>query len=303
MKRAIILFSLVLVSIHAFAYNLAGRVLDDKDKEPLPGTTVRVFVESSNSLINYTVTNHEGKFVIKDIHHKGNVSVTLSCLSYNPITIKLKDNSKSIDLGDILLTGKANSLDEVVVTARETIEKYDRILVFATAEERKNSSDVIGLLSNMKMKLPGIDVNEMARTISIYGKEPVYQINGKVESLSKIRMINKNRVLRVEYKNQADIRFSNDGINGGVINFILKEDFDGGSLHTRAGVTVTTPRTNGEVGFTYNNKRSEWSLNCDNVWRKSTKQYTDNYETYKGKSYEIERQQIGLPKTRHSPLI
>jgi len=297
MKRAIILFSLVLVSIHAFAYNLAGRVLDDKDKEPLPGTTVRVFVESSNSLINYTVTNHEGKFVIKDIHHKGNVSVTLSCLSYNPITIKLKDNSKSIDLGDILLTGKANSLDEVVVTARETIEKYDRILVFATAEERKNSSDVIGLLSNMKMKLPGIDVNEMARTISIYGKEPVYQINGKVESLSKIRMINKNRVLRVEYKNQADIRFSNDGINGGVINFILKEDFDGGSLHTRAGVTVTTPRTNGEVGFTYNNKRSEWSLNCDNVWRKSTKQYTDNYETYKGKSYEIERQQIGLPSS------
>lgn len=193
------------------------------------------------------------------------------------------------------MTEKVNSLNEVVVTSQETIEKYDRTLVFPTSEERENSSDVIGLLNNMRIKLPGIDVNEFARTITIDGKEPVYQINGKVEPLSKIRMINKNRILRIEYKNQADIRFSNDGTNGGVINIILKENFDGGSLHTRAGVTVTTPRMNSEVGFTYNTKHSEWSLNYDNVWRKSTKQYTDNYESYIGNDYEIERQQIGLP--------
>lgn len=286
---------MALACIQAYAYNVTGRVVDDKDKQPLPGVSIKVCLGTQDSAFLYTATNQEGRFVVKNIHNKGNVSVTLSCVSYSPVTIKLKDNSKSVDLGDVLMTGKVNSLDEVVVTAQETIEKYDRTLVFPTAEERKISSDVIGLLNNMRTKLPGIDVNEFARTISIDGKEPVYQINGKVEPLSKIRMINKNRILRIEYKNQTDIRFSNDGTNGGVINFILKENFDGGSLHTRAGVTVTTPRMNGEVGFTYNTKRSEWSLNYDNVWRKSTKQYTDNYESYIGKDYEIERQQIGLP--------
>ena len=149
----------------------------------------------------------------------------------------------------------------------------------------------------MRMKLPGIDVNELTRSVTIDGKEPVYQINGKVEPLSKIRMINKNRILRIEYRNQADIRFSNDETNAGVINFILKNDFDGGSFHTREGVTVTTPRINGEVGFAYNNRRSEWSLNYDNVWRNSTKQYTNNYEKYIGEDYEIERQQVGLPSS------
>lgn len=280
MKRAIILLAMTLACIQAYAYNVTGRVVDDKDKQPLPGVSIKVCLGTQDSAFLYTATNQEGRFVVKNIHNKGNVSVTLSCVSYSPVTIELKDNSKSVDLGDVLMTGKVNSLDEVVVTAQETIEKYDRTLVFPTAEERKISSDVIGLLNNMRTKLPGIDVNEFARTISIDGKEPVYQINGKVEPLSKIRMINKNRILRIEYKNQADIRFSNNGTNGGVINFILKENFDGGSLHTRAGVTVTTPRMNGEVGFTYNTKRSEWSLNYDNVWRKSTKQYTDNYESY-----------------------
>ena len=294
MKQTTILLLIAVTALQAFAYNLTGKVLDDKDLQPLPGASVTVSV-GTDSVISFTVTNKSGKFELKDIHYKGDVSVTLSYLGYNPIIIVLKDSSKSVNLGDILMAEKVNSLNEVVVTSQETIEKYDRTLVFPTSEERKNSSDVIGLLNNMRIKLPGIDVNEFARTITIDGKEPVYQINGKVEPLSKIRMINKNRILRIEYKNQADIRFSNDGTNGGVINFILKNDFDGGSLHTRAGVTVTTPRMNGEVGVTYNNKRSEWSLNYDNVWRKSTKQYTDNYETYIGKDYEIERQQIGLP--------
>lgn len=294
MKQTTILLLIAVTALQAFAYNLTGKVLDDKDLQPLPGASVTVSI-GTDSVISFTVTNKSGKFELKDIHYKGDVSVTLSYLGYNPIIIVLKDSSKSVNLGEILMTEKVNSLDEVVVTSQETIEKYDRTLVFPTSEERKNSSDVIGLLNNMRIKLPGIDVNEFARTITIDGKEPVYQINGKVEQLSKIRMINKNRILRIEYKNQSDIRFSNDGTNGGVINFILKNDFDGGSLHTRAGVTVTTPRMNGEVGVTYNNKRSEWSLNYDNVWRKSTKQYTDNYETYIAKDYEIERQQIGLP--------
>lgn len=270
-KRIILLLWIVLAAVPAFAYNITGRVLDEQTKEPLPGVAVQVLAGKPDSVINYTAANSEGKFAIRGIDYKGDVSVVISYTGYSPVTMELKGNRKSVDLGEILMTGKVNSLDEVVVTASGTIEKYDRTLVFPTIEERKNASDVMGLMSNMRMKLPGMDVNELTRKITIDGQEPVFQINGKVEPLSKIRMIGKNRVLRIEYRNQADIRFSNDGMNAGVINFILKNDVDGGSLHARAGVTVTTPRTNGELGFTYNNKRSEWSLNYNNIWRNSTK--------------------------------
>lgn len=295
MKRLNILIVLLLTIASANAYVIKGRVIDEIDKSSIQGAVVGITTIVSDSTLNQVTTDSEGKFVFKNIHYNGNVAIKISYVGCNPITIELKGNTKSLDLGDILMSHKTESLDEVVVVASETIEKNDRILIFPTAEERKNSSDIINLLGNMRVKLPGIDVDELTRRISIDGKEPIFQINGKVEPLSKIRMINKNRILRIEYKNQADIRFSNDGINSGIINFILKNDFEGGSLHTRTGVTITTPRINGELGLTYNRKRSEWSLNYDNVWRNSSQQYTNIIEKYNGKNYTIERAQIGLP--------
>lgn len=295
MKRLNILIVLLLTIASANAYVIKGRVIDEIDKSSIQGAVVGITTIVSDSTLNQVTTDPEGKFVFKNIHYNGNVAIKISYVGCNPITIELKGNTKSLDLGDILMSHKTESLDEVVVVASETIEKNDRILIFPTAEERKNSSDIINLLGNMRVKLPGIDVDELTRRISIDGKEPIFQINGKVEPLSKIRMINKNRILRIEYKNQADIRFSNDGINSGIINFILKNDFEGGSLHTRTGVTITTPRINGELGLTYNRKRSEWSLNYDNVWRNSSQQYTNIIEKYNGKNYTIERAQIGLP--------
>lgn len=295
MKRIIVLIISVCLIINVNAYNIIGRVIDDIDKGSIPGAVVCISTIVSDSILNQVTTDTQGKFAFKNIHYNGDVAIKTSCIGYNPITIELKNNTRSLDLGDISMIYKTESLGEVVVVASETIENHDKILIFPTTEERKNSSDIVNLLGNMRAKLPGIDVDELTRRISIDGKEPIFQINGKIEPLSKIRMINKNRILRIEYKNQADIRFSNDGINSGIINFILKNDFEGGSLHSRTGVTMTTPRINGELGLTYNKNRSEWSLNYDNVWRNSSQQYTNINEKYNGKSYTIERSQIGLP--------
>lgn len=277
------------------AYNITGRVLDEEDQGFIEGAVVRISIIDTDSILNQVTTDTHGRFAFQNIHYNGDVAIKISCIGYNSTTIELKNNTRSLDLGDVSMNHKAESLDEVVVVASETIDKNDKILIFPTAEDRKNSSDIINLLGNMRVKLPGIDVDELTRRVSIDGKEPIFQINGKVEPLSKIRMINKNRILRIEYKNQADIRFSNDGVNSGIINFILKNDFEGGSLHTRTGVTMTTPRINGELGLTYNRNRSEWSLNYDNVWRNSFQQYTNINEKYNATNYTIDRLQIGLP--------
>lgn len=297
MKRAVALMVSVFTLIYVNAYNLTGRVIEDVDRSPIQGAVVCISTVDSDSIIYYKTTNAEGEFAFKDIHYKRDLFIKISCMGCNPVTIELKDNKKSLDLGDIQMSYKMENLGEVIVTANETIEKYDKTIISPTAEDLKSSFDIISLLGNIRVKLAGIDADELNRKITINGKEPIFQINGKVEPLSKIRMINKNKILRIEYKNQADIRFNDDGINSGIINFILKNDSKGGSLHTRTGVTLTTPRINGELGLSYNRNRSEWSLNYDNTWRNSTHQYTNNNETYNGIGYTIERIQIGLPSS------
>ena len=183
MKRLNILIVLLLTIASANAYVIKGRVIDEIDKSSIQGAVVGITTIVSDSTLNQVTTDSEGKFVFKNIHYNGNVAIKISYVGCNPITIELKGNTKSLDLGDILMSHKTESLDEVVVVASETIEKNDRILIFPTAEERKNSSDIINLLGNMRVKLPGIDVDELTRRISIDGKEPIFQINGKEEPL------------------------------------------------------------------------------------------------------------------------
>ena len=47
MKRAIILLAMALACIQAYAYNVTGRVVDDKDKQPLPGVSIKVCLGTS----------------------------------------------------------------------------------------------------------------------------------------------------------------------------------------------------------------------------------------------------------------
>ena len=61
MKRAIILLAMALACIQAYAYNVTGRVVDDKDKQPLPGVSIKVCLGTQDSAFLYTATNQEGR--------------------------------------------------------------------------------------------------------------------------------------------------------------------------------------------------------------------------------------------------
>lgn len=68
---------MALACIQAYAYNVTGRVVDDKDKQPLPGVSIKVCLGTQDSAFLYTATNQEGRFVVT----KGTVLLVSDCLT------------------------------------------------------------------------------------------------------------------------------------------------------------------------------------------------------------------------------
>ena len=144
--------------------------------------------------------------------------------------------------------------------------------------------------------MPGLQVNEALKRVSVDGGGVVFQVNGKEESLSKVQSLNQHDILRIEYRNTPDIRYADRGVSG-VINFIMKPRQEGGTIMVELDEAVTSLRSIATIAGTYYYKKSEWSINYGNTWQKNTKQYSDAQEQYIGRENIIYRNQIGQPSS------
>lgn len=144
--------------------------------------------------------------------------------------------------------------------------------------------------------MPGLQVNEALKRVSVDGGGVVFQVNGKEESLSKVQSLNQRDILRIEYRNTPDIRYADRGVSG-VINFIMKPRQEGGTIMVELDESVTSLRSIATIAGTYYYKKSEWSINYGNTWQKNTKQYSDAQEQYIGRENIIYRNQIGQPSS------
>ena len=144
--------------------------------------------------------------------------------------------------------------------------------------------------------MPGLQVNEALKRVSVDGGGVVFQVNGKEESLSKVQSLNQHDILRIEYRNTPDIRYADRGVSG-VINFIMKPRQEGGTIMVELAEAVTSLRSIATIAGTYYYKKSEWSINYGNTWQKNTKQYSDAQEQYVGRENIIYRNQIGKPSS------
>lgn len=259
-------------------------------------TAVAVALTNGSTVVyGQTQTNGNGWFSLKK-ENAGGASVSIHYIGYESQMISITpDGNDELDLGEIKLTPKNQELEEVTVTGARVIEKADKYIVIPSIQELTRATESLNLLSEIKVKMPGLTINEALQTVSIDGGGVIFQINGKQEPFSKIRTLNHQNIARIEYRNTPDIRHG-DGASG-IINFIMKPRQEGGSIMIQADNAVTTLRSNTIIGGSYFYKKSEWSLNYNNIWRKSTKQYSDIREQYIGRETAILRNQIGLPSS------
>lgn len=285
-----ILFSVV--CLQCKAYGLRGRVVDGSGINPLVGVNVKVKTDSVTVLLQ-TQTDVDGKFVFANLSQE-NITIEVLCMGYSPFSTSVRGNNTDLDLGVISLKPSSITLDEVTVTGNRTIELADKYLIFPTEQELKRTSELIELLNELKINMPGLKVNESQQTLYVDGGKPILMLNGKEVGMDKIRNIDHRRIQRIEYSNVSGIRYLDRGATG-VINFIMNGLHDGGLVSVNTNNALTTFRNRANINGTYHVGKSEWSINYNTLWRKSGHEYTDKDERFVGRTDDIIRSQTGLP--------
>ncbi|MBR2050690.1 MAG: carboxypeptidase-like regulatory domain-containing protein, partial [Rikenellaceae bacterium] len=131
MKRffTLLLIALTLAVSSAMAarqntYSLRGRVVDENN-QPVEFATVVVLAPDSTQRTGIA-TDSKGRFELSTI--EGEAILTVQYVGYQPYYQPINLTS-STDLGDIAIAPAANSVGEVVVTARLITREADRFVV------------------------------------------------------------------------------------------------------------------------------------------------------------------------------
>ena len=290
--RMILLSAFVLFATALSAQSFVmGKVVEQSTSDPVPGAVVAL-IENDTAVVAQTQTAPNGVFSFKTAGG-GRRLVRVTMLGYESAAVAVIGEGEKIDLGYVFLTESSVQLDEVTVYGSGIIEKIDKYVVLPSAGQLDRSAQTIDLFS--QLDLPGLRTDPILRSIKVEDRNPVYQINGREQPLSRILNLNPKDILRIEYSNNPGIRYIDKGYSG-VINVVLRERPQGGSVNLQANSSLTTKRINGGLQATYNYKKSEFTLSYFGGWHDYAKGRSFESESYVLPDGTIGREQEGFTK-------
>ena len=228
MKKIAFLFLFTLVGIISIA-QVKGIVIDSAAKKILDRATIGLVLTERPADTTYTFTNEKGEFTIGKVP-ASNFSIIVTNMGYTPVAkfIPVKQQEKTINIGVIILTTSATTLDEITVTGEPVVIKVDTVEYRADAFKTKQGAMVEDLLK----KLPGVQVDKDGNVIA-QGKEVTrLKVNGKdffggdLKTATKelpANIVDKIQVID-DYGDQAAVSGIKDGTPDKVINIELKKD-------------------------------------------------------------------------------
>lgn len=289
MRKIFFALVMLLQSIFLHAYVVKGSVVDEKGK-PIR----KALVIGRNSMKKVVVgveTDPSGMFSSANVTDSI-LTIEISKEDYTTVYIRISGtDGKFVDLGTIELKPMEVSLGEVVVTAQTVIQKPDRYIIIPSRKELDRAANGLSLLSDMQYKMPGLTVNESLQTVQVDNATPVFKINGRPCSLSHFLALNPQRILRIEYHDNPDVRYENRR----VINVILNPRGDGGSVIANVLTGANAGFLNGNIGLEYYRKKSEWELNYSTNWRDYDEREINSSSEFIGRNAPVLRERNGIP--------
>ena len=291
MKRLTLLLFSVLgmaTALHAQTGQVSGRLVDD-NRQPVAFANVVLKHIDSDSILVGTTSDENGAFVLTlngQTRESVNGQTRESAPTYRLIASSAGYERVSVrcglgDLGE--LTMSAKQLDAVTITASRTTEEVDRFVVLPKKEEVEAAGRTLVLLD--MLNLPGLRVDVALQSITVDGGIAILQINGKEVPLARLANLKAEQIKRVEYSNNPGTRYLDRGASG-IINIILKEREDGGSIVAQAQTALTTGFVDGYLQGSYHKGKSEFAL-----------EYTLGYRNYDRVPYELEDSYYGPART------
>lgn len=270
------IITLLLCYIYFFSLSaesfLTGIVQDAELKKGLSGVEVKML--KNGEVAAETISNEKGLFSLP-VSINQNYSILFSLEGYEISEIEVENVSGDIDLGYCPLI-KITNLQEITVNAERQREIKGKLLVSPTAFQTSISTKAIDLLG--KLSIPGLMYSEFTKSVTVDGASPIILINGAPSTQDQLKYINAKDVLNVEFTCNVPPMYRDQG--DCLINIRLKERNDGGSITVNATSDVLAHCSDGSIGFSYNQGKSEWrgsySISHRN-YKKVYDEYTENY--------------------------
>lgn len=231
MKRFLFLgFALIATAASAQKFTIKGQLRDSVGT--LPGATIMILQQKDSSLVQFGVSNAEGRFEIKSIA-QGDYLFKISFTGYSSYTQKISprpENGLEQNLGVIQMSPKAKMLNEVIVKGEKDPVKVkrDTIEYNASSFKVKANANVEDLLK----KLPGVEVDnsgtitaqgEQVQKVMVDGREFFGQDpklatrNLPADAVDKVQVYDKK-------SDQAIFSGIDDGQRQKTVNLALKEE-------------------------------------------------------------------------------
>ena len=262
--------ALLLITAGALAaqtITIQGRVLASSDSTTLVGASIGLF-DDKGQLTSVVSTESEGQFALQADPQVAR-ELRISSIGYTPITIQIAGDARGvITLGTLYMSEDSQLLDQVVVQGQRS--RVDKMLLFPQQAELARSQDFLSLLQTMQLR--GLTIDLMNKQASIRGGEVQWQIDGVPRTIQDVQNIDPKRILRIEYSDMLSARYTDRGI-GGIVNVILKERLQGGSVWTQVESALTTGFVNGALGARYDRGLHSFTLDYNNGFRDYRKRF------------------------------
>ena len=283
MKRVTILLLCVLgiaITLHAQTGQVSGRLVDD-NSQPVAFANVVLKALEGDSILAGTTSDENGGFTLSVGGQTRESAPTYRLVASSAGYERVEVRCGLGDLGE--LTMSAKQLEAVTITESRTTESVNRFVVLPKKEEVEAAGRTLVLLD--MLALPGLKVDVALQSITVDGGTAILQINGKEVPVARLANLKADQIKRVEYSNNPGTRYLDRGASG-IINIILKEREDGGSITAQAQSALTTGFVDGYLLGSYHKGKSEFAL-----------EYTLGYRNYDNVPYELEDSYLDPART------
>ncbi len=260
-RVAITLFVYVFYSFNLIASDpgkIEGSVTDAETNKIVPYATVELLISSDSTLVNGTITNNEGKYLLENVPY-GKYLLRISFLGYRKEFVsefELSAQKPSIKFGSTNLTTESKSLGEVVVTGHKlTGVLEDDKTIYAI---KNRSAEIAQSGLELLRQLPDVTVDYISDNVKLAGSNNIlFQINGRIVDRNYLMQLNPGLVDKIEVITNPGAKYDSD--IDAVINIILKKDIQYG-LSARMRLDIPTSGTilgknNGSIDLFYKKVR------------------------------------------------
>ena len=196
-KFLAVIIGLIGLLNNLLAQNITGQIVDG-DNTPISGATCLLLNLPDSAQVAGTTTNVNGVFDIKASKGKEYI-LQISFLGFETYTSNIALN-ESIDMGQITLSEKAHTLDDVVITAQMVDRFSDRKEYKLTNADKEQYSSALSALEF----LPKIQVMDQSVS-SVDGKSVKILINGVPSTATDLSIISPSNIAKIDYYTQPPV--------------------------------------------------------------------------------------------------